>query len=193
MIRLARETDIPQILEIYGPYVLETTASFEYEAPAVDAFTQRFRRITERFPWLVWEAEGQILGYAYGSAPFDRAAYQWCAEVSIYLRKTARGQGIGKRLYGALETLLKQQGFAVIYAIITSENQASLEFHRRVGYRKTAEMPGCGYKFGRELGIVWMEKRLISGDIPMAPPVRWETLVKNDRNCEYILANLTLS
>ena len=193
MIRFAREEDLTQILEIYGPYVTETTASFEYTVPTATVFTQRYRDITEQFPWLVWEEQGQILGYAYGSAPFERAAYQWCAETSIYLRPSARGRGIGKALYAALENLLKRQGYRVIYAIITSENRDSLEFHRKLGYVTVAQMPGCGYKFGKELGVVWMEKRLIFDKYPGEKPAQWRCMVKTDRNGHYILDNLTLS
>ena len=83
MIRMAVEADVPAMLAIYSPYVLNTTASFEYEPPTQAEFLERFRRITRQFPWLVWEEEGEILGYAYGSLPFERAAYAWCAEASV--------------------------------------------------------------------------------------------------------------
>ena len=96
MIRLACENDLPEILEIYGPYILNTTASFEYTVPTMEEFTARFRGITEDFPWLVWEENGQILGYAYASHPFHRAAYRWCAESSIYLRPEAHGRASAK-------------------------------------------------------------------------------------------------
>ena len=193
MIRFAEETDIPQILDIYGPYILNTTASFEYTVPTREEFIARFRGITSQFPWLVWEENGQILGYAYGSAPFERAAYQWSAEASVYLRPEAQGRGIGRQLYRVLEELLKSQGYARIYAIITSENRASLAFHRALGYREVAELPGCGIKFGRVLGIKWMEKQLISDEIPSNPPKEWRHIVKIDRKFDHILAKMTLS
>ena len=78
MIRLAAEADIPEILSIYAPYVRDTTISFEYEVPTPEAFTARFQQITRQFPWLVWEEDGHLLGYAYASAPFTRAAYGNC-------------------------------------------------------------------------------------------------------------------
>ena len=83
MIRFARESDIPAILDIYGPYVLNTATSFEYSVPTLEEFTERFRSITAQFPWLVWEDNGAVLGYAYGSLPFSRAAYRWCSASSI--------------------------------------------------------------------------------------------------------------
>ena len=193
MIRFAEEADIPQILDIYGPYILNTTASFEYTVPTVEEFTARFRGITDRFPWLVWEEAGVVLGYAYGRAPFERAAYQWAAEASVYLRPHVRGRGIGKALYRVLEALLGMQGYTVIYAIITSENRDSLAFHEALGYREVAELPGCGFKFGRVLGVKWLEKRLISGDFPSETPVKWRSIVKNDRNFLHNLAKMTLS
>ena len=179
MIRLATEADVPEILAIYAPYVLTTTYTFEYDVPSEEEFLTRFRSITEKFPWLVWEEDGKILGYAYGSLPFERAAYSWCAEDSLYLRPEAKGRGIGKKLLTALEKILFAQGYRKIYAIITSENQVSLDFHRRNGYLFTAEMVNCGYKFGRWLGVTWMEKELpfvpFSGFFPIPFPMFMQT------------------
>ena len=169
-IRRATVQDVPQILEIYGPYVKNTAISFEYTVPTLAEFTQRFLGITAQFPWLVWEENGKVLGYAYGSKPFERAAYQWCAEASIYLRPEARGKGIGKKLYAALEQLLQTQGYRKVYAIITTANEASVAFHRAAGYRHTATMPNCGYKFGTWYGTVWMEKDLNTWDTPPREP-----------------------
>ena len=160
MIRFAKEEDLPQILEIYGPYVLNTCYSFEYNVPTLEEFTQRFREITRQFPWLVWEENGLVLGYAYGSAPFSRDAYRWSAESSIYLAPEAQGKGIGRKLYAALEELLTAQGYHKTYAIITTANEPSLAFHKAVGFRFVASMPECGYKFGQLHGITWMEKIL---------------------------------
>lgn len=170
-IRLATAQDVPRILEIYGPYVKNTAVSFEYTVPDLEEFTKRFSEITAQFPWLVWEENGTVLGYAYGSLPFKRAAYQWSAEVSIYLCPEACGKGIGKRLYAALEQLLQRQGYRKVYAIITSDNEPSVAFHRAVGYRHTATMPGCGYKLGKWLGIIWMEKELNTYDAPPREPI----------------------
>ena len=169
-IRMATAADVPEILEIYGPYVENTAISFEYTVPTREAFTERFLGITAQFPWLVWEEKGKILGYAYGSLPFERAAYQWCCEASIYLRPEAQGRGIGKALYGDLEGRLQTQGYRKVYAIITTANEASIAFHRAVGYQHTATMLNCGFKFGRWYGTVWMEKELNSWQIPPQEP-----------------------
>ena len=170
-VRPAKVQDIPRILEIYAPYVENTAISFEYTVPTLAEFTQRFLGITAQFPWLVWEENGTVLGYAYGSLPFERAAFQWCAEASIYLCPEACGKGIGKKLYAELEQILQRQGYRKVYAIITTANKPSVAFHEAVGYRLTATMPNCGYKFGQWYGTVWMEKDLNTWDSPPRNPI----------------------
>ena len=170
-IRMATVQDLPRILEIYGPYVENTVCSFECTVPTLPEFTQRFLDITAQFPWLVWEENGTVLGYAYGSRPFAREAYQWSAEASIYLSPEARRQGIGKKLYAALEQLLQRQGYRKVYAIITSANEASVAFHQAAGYRHTAAFPGCSFKFGAWYGTIWMEKELNFWEVPPHEPV----------------------
>ena len=192
-IRIATEADLPQILAIYRPYVEGTTVSFEYEVPSPEVFLERFRGITAQFPWLVWEEGDAVLGYAYACAPFERAAYRWCAEPSIYLLPEAQGKGIGRQLYRVLEALLTAQGYRLSYAIITSENESSLAFHRAMGYRELAHFPGCGYKLGRWLGVTWMEKTLKSVDNPMKEPISFPIFVENGRNFPAILGKLSLS
>ena len=170
-IRPATVADVPRILEIYAPYIENTAISFEYTVPTLEEFTQRFTQITARFPWLVWEEDGAVLGYAYGSLPFERAAYQWSAEASIYLCPEARGRGIGRKLYAALEDILRRQGYRKVYAIITTANEASVAFHKAVGYRHTATFPDCGYKFGAWYGTVWLEKDLNTWETPPHTPI----------------------
>ena len=192
MIRPALEADLPAILAIYGPYILTSTATFEYEVPTLSAFTDRFRGITAQFPWLVWEEEGEILGYAYASAPYTRPAYAWCAEPSIYLRPEARGRGIGTALYAALEEILRTQGYQVLYALVTQENAASLRFHEKLGFRQMVLFPDCGFKFGRWLGLIWLEKRLKIVETPTSAPTPWFQIMNNIQNFPNILDILSL-
>ena len=192
MIRPALEADLPAILAIYGPYILTSTATFEYEVPSLSAFTDRFRGITAQFPWLVWEEDGKVLGYAYASAPYPRPAYAWCAESSVYLAPAARGRGIGTALYAALEEILRTQGYQVLYALVTQENAASLRFHEKLGFRQMVLFPDCGFKFGRWLGLIWLEKRLKSVEIPTSAPTPWPTIRKDAQNFANILENLSL-
>lgn len=192
-IRLAQTEDISQMLAIYAPYVENTAYSFEYTVPTLDEFTTRFKNYTAQFPWLVWEEDGQILGYAYGSAPFERAAFGWCVEASIYLCPQAHHRGIGRKLYQALEEILKLQGYRKLYALVTSENTASVLFHEALGYRQTALFPDCGYKFDRLHGLIWLEKDLNSVENTKAAPIAFPALGKNAQNLTDILANMTLS
>lgn len=193
MIRFAEISDVAPMLAIYAPFVENTTASFEYAVPTLERFAARFMEKTERFPWLVWEEDGRVLGYAYGSAPFERAAYGWCAEVSIYLHPSVHGRGIGRKLYAVVEELLRRQGFWKVYAIVTSENLASIAFHKAVGYATTAVFPDCGFKFGRWIGTVWLEKQLNSGEMPTEPPASIWDIVKNHRNLSEVLDKMPLS
>lgn len=192
MIRIATTADVPAILEIYAPYVLTTTATFEYDVPTPDAFRERFETITARFPWLLWEEEGTVLGYAYASPPYTRAAYSWCAEPTVYLRPEARGKGIAAKLYAALEMILDKQGYQVLYALVTSENAPSLRFHEKCGYQTRVTFPDCGFKFGRWLGLSWLEKRLKVVEIPSDFPTPWQSIVENAENFNDILYSFSL-
>ena len=190
VIRLARDTDVPGILEIYRPYILQTTASFEYEVPAEAAFAERFREITSRGPWLVCQEGEVLLGYAYLDRAFERAAYRWAADLSIYLRMDARRQGLGRLLYTLLERMAALQGYQLLYGLVTSGNEASCRFHEAMGYRQTAVLPDCGYKMGRWYGVIWYEKRLCPPLPPLQPPVPapqmdWSGLSLSDLETEW--------
>ena len=192
-IRFAQEADLPAILAIYAPYVENTAISFEYTVPTLSDFTLRFQNITRQFPWLVWEEDDIILGYAYGSAPFERAAFGWCAEASVYLHPDAHRRGIGKALYGVLEELLKLQGYTKVYALVTTDNAPSMAFHLACGYRHLALFPDCGFKFGKWYGLYWLEKPLLSVTLPSKAPSAIGEVVNNHQNFTNILAKFPLS
>lgn len=193
MIRIAEKKDIPAILAIYAPYVEHTTISFEYTVPTLEEFTARFEAITKQYPWLVWEENGEILGYCYASAAYTRAAYAWTCEPSIYLREDVRGRGMGRRFYEALEKILVYQGYQLSFALITQENKASLSFHEAMGYKIKVFYEDIGFKHGRWLGLAWMEKRLKSVEIPANPPMSWEDIMQDEQRKSYILGILSLS
>lgn len=179
-IRAAALEDLPAMLEIYRPFVEHTTYSFEYTLPSPEEFRKRFGEHTAQFPWLVWEEDGQVLGYAYAGAPWERAAYRWCAEISVYLHPRIHGRGIGRQLYARIEGILQQQGYRVVYALVTSENAPSLAFHRRVGYRDCCVFENCGFKHGRWLGVVWLKKELPAAGDPAAFPRPWREILGNE-------------
>lgn len=170
MLRDARPEDLPEILAIYAPFIRNTAYTFEYEVPSPAAFAARFRAITARYPWLVWEEDGSILGYAYGSEFQPRAAFQWGADLSIYLSPEAQGRGIGRALYTALEERMAALGYYILYAAVTSANEGSCRFHEALGYTEVARFPKTGVKFGRWYDIIWYEKRVREG-IPSEPPL----------------------
>lgn len=170
MIRAAAPGDVPAMLAIYAPYIRETAVTFEWEVPALNAFAQRFAAISARYPWIAWEENGTVLGYAYADAAFSRAAYAWDADLSIYLDRDARGRGIGARLYGCLAQMLRMRGFHNLYGIVTGENSASIRFHERMGFARLGTLPRTGYKLGRWHDVIWFGLRLCPADAPGAPP-----------------------
>ena len=117
MLRFATPQDAPGLLEIYAPYVTGTIVSFEYDVPTVEEFARRIQDTTARFPYLVWEEDGALLGYAYAHPYAARPAYQWSAELTVYLRQGAARRGLGSRLYGALFDLLRLQGVRTVYGV----------------------------------------------------------------------------
>ena len=193
MIRSATVADVPAMLEIYAPHVLTTTNSFEYEVPSFETFTERILTYTKQFPWLVWEENGCVKGYAYASLPFSRPGYRWCCEVSIYLAPDAQRRGIGRKLYAVLEHILWQQGYRTIYSVVTGTNLGSVEFHKRVGYALFATFPNCGHKFGKTLDVIWLQKQSNAVEMPTQFPIPWTSVVENDGKLSDILANLSLS
>lgn len=167
MIRGIKEEDAEQLLDIYAPYVADTAITFEYEVPSLDEFKDRMTKIMERYPYLVLEQEGEILGYAYASQFKGRPAYDWAVETSIYVKNGAHGRGIGKKLYAALEEILRRQHIINVNACIAYPNPESITFHEKNGYRTVAHFTKCGYKLGKWYDMIWMEKML--GDHPKEP------------------------
>lgn len=166
-IRPATADDAASLLEIYAPYVEHTAITFEYAVPTVEEFRERIARTLERYPYLVAEHHGRILGYAYAGVFKEREAYSHCVETSIYVAQEAHGQGIGRRLLGRLEGELGERGFININACIAWTetpnghlSHQSAIFHEKMGYRRVAHFHRCGYKFGEWYDMIWMEKLL---------------------------------
>lgn len=168
IVRVAKLEDASRLREIYAPYIEHTAITFEYDCPSVADFSERIKTILKKYPYLVAEKEGQIVGYAYAS-PFhnDRTAYQWAVEASIYIDQGYHGQGIGKLLYEALEAALRAQGVLNVNVAIAYAEEGdpylpkdSERFHEHMGYRRVGIFERCGFKFNRWYGILWMEKPL---------------------------------
>jgi len=156
-IREASLEDASRILEIYAPYIRETTYSFEYEVPTLKEFEVRMEGIMKRYPFLVCEEHGIIVGYAYADTYGIRTAYDWCADASIYVDKEHRKKGIGAYLYRNLFEILKEMHVQNVYAVITGENMNSVAFHEKMGFETFAVYPKSGYKFGKWLDVIWMQ------------------------------------
>ena len=167
IIRIATIEDAKALLEIYAPYVKNTAITFEYEVPSEDEFKKRIENTLNKYPYLVAENQGEIVGYAYASAFHSRAAYQWDVETSIYIKQDQRNSGVGKALYLELERLLKLQNILNLNACIAypeTEDEYltknSVEFHEHLGYQMVGEFHKCGYKFDRWYNMVWMKKHI---------------------------------
>ena len=159
-IRLANPSDARSLLDIYAPYVENTAITFEYEVPTIEDFATRIERTLEKYPYLVAEEDDAILGYAYASTYYARAAYDWAVELSVCVSQNARGKGVGSKLYDALEEMLEQMGYIHFLACIALPNEASLTLHLKRGYQQVAHFPRIGYKFERWHDIVWLQKSL---------------------------------
>lgn len=183
IIRDAVEEDLPSILKIYGYYVENTSFSFEYTVPTDEDFLHRFKTITESYPWLVLVDEGQITGYAYGSRAFQRAAYQWDADVTVYLDHTCCRKGYASLLYERLLAILDMQGYYTVYAGITDVNLPSLSFHRSKGFSEIGHLRQTGFKKESWLGVIWMEKKLRMCSGHPEPTLRYQELTPETRMC----------
>ncbi|MDO4344185.1 MAG: GNAT family N-acetyltransferase [Eubacteriales bacterium] len=182
-IRVAVPGDAKEILAIYAPYVEKTAITFEYDVPGLEEFTSRIERTLKKYPYIVAEQDGEILGYAYTGAFVGRAAYDWAAETTIYLKENKRKSGLGRKLYTALEKISRAQNITNLNACIgypeTDDEyltKNSAQFHQHIGYRMAGEFHQCGYKFGRWYNMVWMEKVLgVHPDVP-APMIPFPEL-----------------
>lgn len=160
-IRSAVVTDVKELLSIYTPYIKETAITFETTVPTEEEFSQRVERILQDFPYLVAVEEKKILGYAYASPYYNRSAYDWTVELSVYVAQDARGKGVGGLLYCHLEEVLLKRGFKNLLACIALPNDASLKMHEKMGYEQVAHFKKVGYKFGVWHDIVWLQKSFV--------------------------------
>lgn len=178
-IRAAVVEDAAELLEIYRPYVEHTAITFEYEVPSVEEFAARITKTLQKYPYLVAEYEGRLIGYAYAGAFKERAAYDWSIETSVYVREDMKRMGVGKALYAVLEECLRKQHILNVNACIGYPeeedehlNADSVCFHKKMGYSMVGEFHRCGYKFRTWYNMVWMEKLLgehLKEPLPVIP------------------------
>ncbi len=171
-IRNATAADAAAIHAIYGPTVRDTVISFETDTPSVQEMAARIHQVQQTFPWLVGvDEQGQVLGYVYASKFRERAAYQWTVEVTAYVHENARGQGVARRLYGALFEQLVALGYFQAIATITLPNPASVALHESLGFAPAGLFHAVGHKLGawRDVGY-WQRTLQRPGAAPGLPP-----------------------
>jgi L-amino acid N-acyltransferase YncA len=173
IIRAARASDIPAIQAIYAHYVETGTASFETAAPDLAEMTQRFQAIRARgFPYIVAEIAGTVAGYAYAGTYRARAAYDFAVEDSVYLAPDRVGHGLGRTLLGALIEACTDAGYRRMIAVIgDSANHASISLHLAMGFSHAGVLPSAGWKHGRWVDSVMMQRALGDGDATPPRPV----------------------
>jgi len=155
-LRLVVPDDAAQIAAIYAPFCLETAISFEAEAPDEAAMRERIYAVADRYPWLVAVSEKkEILGYAYATKHRERAAYRWSVDYAVYLAPSAKGQGIGTKLYTALAAICRNLGYHRAFAGIALPNEASVRLHEKVGFRPIGVYRRVGFKLGKWHDVGW--------------------------------------
>jgi L-amino acid N-acyltransferase YncA len=172
LVRPSKDSDLPQITAIYAHAVSHGTASFELEPPAEPEMARRRGALVANgYPYLVAEADGAIFGYAYAGPYRPRAAYRSTVEDSIYVSPSAQGRGVGRALLAALIRDCEALDFRLMVAVIGDEASAgSIALHRSAGFEPVGTLSGIGYKHGRWLASVLMQRVLGPGTD--TPPTR---------------------
>jgi phosphinothricin acetyltransferase len=176
-LRPAVAADAEALIAIYAPYVQKTAITYEYEVPSPAEFRRRIETYSQKHPYLVAEVDGVPVGYAYASPLGSRPAFDWSVETAIYVREDCKGLGVGRALYEALESLLKEQGIRTMTAAIATVSHddpyltnASIQFHLRMGFTPVGTFHNAGCKFGRWYDLTWMEKPIGEyGEEPLHP------------------------
>lgn len=164
-LRPSTDADLPAITAIYAHHVLHGTGTFELEPPDEAEMARRRADVLDKgLPWLVAERDGRVLGYAYANHFRPRRAYRFCLEDSIYLADDARGQGLGRLLLAELVARCEAAGARQMLAVIgDAANAGSIGVHRALGFEHTGVLKASGWKFGRWLDVILMQRGLGTG------------------------------
>lgn len=160
VIRQVQDKDIKAICDIYNFYIENTIISFEEKTISQKEMEGRIHGIREHYPWLVYEKEGQILGYAYVSKWKERAAYRYTVEDTLYVRHDVLGQGIGRALLESLMKEIKKLEVNVVIAVIALPNARSVQLHEYFGFREAGHFINVGYKLGRWIDVGYWELQM---------------------------------
>lgn len=160
MIRSVKPSDAKVLVEIYNDYILNTTISFETEPLTVEQMSHRIEGISAHCPYLVWEDDGEIAGFCYAHQWKERAAYHNTLETTVYLSPGHFRKGIGTQLMKHLIEDCHKNGFKVLIACITANNEASIKMHEALGFKQVSYFSQVGEKFGQLLDVVDMQLTL---------------------------------
>ena len=158
-IRFATEKDALALLAIYNQYI-DTSITFEYILPSEEEFKNRIREYSKVYPYLICEENGTVLGYVYAHRGMERAAFQWNAEISIYLDPNICGKGLGRKLYALIIELLQLQGVKTVYGSVSTPNPRSVKLHEDMGFHFLGAYHNTGYKAGAWRDLMWFEKQI---------------------------------
>ncbi|MDP2710386.1 MAG: N-acetyltransferase family protein [Solirubrobacteraceae bacterium] len=168
------DRDAAACAAIYGPYVADGAVTFEEVPPTPAQFAALIAQTSARYPWIVLEDDGTIVGYAYATQHRVRAAYRWAVEVGIYVDPARHRAGAGRRLYETLFELLRRQGLRSALAGVTLPNDASVGLHRALGFEHVGTYRDIGWKAGAWRDVSWWQLQLLGdgdgGDRRVAPP-----------------------
>ncbi len=159
-IRAATPADAAALREIYRPYVERTAISFEADVPSEEEFAGRIAKYANSWDWVVAEEDGACLGYAYGSAHRERAAYRWSVETSVYVHERHQRRGIATDVYAELLERLTTKGYCNAFAGIALPNDASVALHESLGFEMIGVFHRVGRKFDRWHDVAWLQRRL---------------------------------
>lgn len=158
-LRFVKVSDAQRLLAIYSQYI-STPTTFEQILPSVGEFEERIADISAEYPYIVCEDDGEIIAYAYAHRCWERAAYQWGAELSVYVDALRVSQGVGKRLYSTLLRILPLQRVNTVYGVVTMPNEKSRALHEGLGFRQMCLYEKVGYKDGAWRDVAWFVKRI---------------------------------
>lgn len=169
-VRDASERDAEVCAAIYAPYVTDTAISFELEPPTAGEMAARITSATARHAWLLLEDVGCVVGFAYGIPFAERPAYRWSCQTSIYLEADRRRTGGGRVLYTALLDRLAERGYCRAFAGIALPNEASVGFHRALGFEPVGVYRRVGWKNDAWHDVAWVQKTITADDAPLIEP-----------------------
>ena len=153
MTRHVKITDAEQICNIYNHYVIHSTATFEEEEVTEDEMRIRIKQLTRRFPWLVYEVENELKGYAYATDWKPRTAYRYSAETTVYVKPDSIGKGIGATLYQQLISEMKTLSYQTLVGGIALPNNSSIALHEKLNFKKVAHFQRIGFKLNQWVDV----------------------------------------